>query len=160
MRRALPGRDGLHFVLMVILLLVGWAMPAEAQPRCENCQPVQRTFFECLHYVGEPNGTPCSTTACIENVLATASCQSFPTRSGAPNCNTDVGVGAEAVQRVRASPCPAQTINWSTFLTVYAGCGTACTGIAQLSACEIQSCTGQVTMGPFNRGQRKKCGCN
>lgn len=154
---------GLAPPLLVLLVLVAslLALPAQAsdQPRCDNCQPVQDSLYECLHYAGDPNGTPCSTTACIENTLDSASCQFHAANTGTANCNTDTTTGPEIVQVVRQSDCPGGTVHWTNWRTLYFGCGSTCDPSPWEKACETNSCTGTITMGPYNRGQKKKCGC-
>ncbi len=131
------------------------------KPKCDNCQAFQRNFGECLHYVDDTNGTPCSTTACIEDVVDTAGCPSYPARRGPPKCNTLV-VPHEVWLRqwVRAMPCPAQNVSWNVFFTPYEGCGTNCTTLTPLEdSCLVGACTGVLIRGPDERYGKPVCGC-
>ena len=129
------------------------------RPKCENCQPKSATLFECHHWANDPNGAPCSTTTCIHNTLDSASCESFPDRSGDPKCDTDTARGGEVVQRIITADCPGGTVAWATWQTLYFGCGTNCTANVYQKACETERCQGPLLRGPFDRGVKKKCGC-
>jgi hypothetical protein len=136
--------------------------PADlCKPRCDNCQAFVRSFAECVHYNNDPNGTPCSTTECIENLIDTASCTFHPNRIGPPNCNTlIVPHELRARQVVREMPCPAQNVSWNRFFTPYEGCGTNCVGSAPMEeACLVGACAGTLLRGPFERYGKGVCGC-
>lgn len=135
--------------------------PDLCRPRCENCQSFTRNFAECVHFVGDPNGTPCSTTECIENRIETATCTFYPVRSGPPKCDTQFSAStAWAWQWVRTMPCPAQNVSWNTFLTPYEGCGTNCTGWdPPRDSCLVGACIGNLVGGPFERLGKRVCGC-
>lgn len=125
------------------------------EPQCDNPHAFNDTIYECLHFVGDPNGTPCSTTEVIENILDTATCDYHPTRTCPANCDVNAGSGPEVVQTVYASACPAQNVNWQDWHTIYSGCGTDCNSLPYRISCTTGVATGLITRGPFNRGVRK-----
>lgn len=166
---SLSGRRGAGAVagaLLFIGVLVTTACPpkkpkteVDTRPVCDDCRRVNATVLECHHWANDPNGAPCSTTECIENVLDTDSCQRYPGRTGAADCDTRVVPGGSVVQRIRAAACPGGRVAWTPWRTVYTGCGTDCDPQAFRIACRTEACDGPVVRGPFNRGRLGRCGC-
>lgn len=132
---------------------------AKKKPRCDNCHAVTATLYECHHWADDPDGTDCSRSLCIENQLDSATCDFHDDRSGKPQCDNKVVTGAEVVQRIRTASCPGGTVSWVTWITIYSGCDDECKANTWLKACETSSCDGTLKRGPFNRGEKKKCGC-
>jgi hypothetical protein len=144
------------------LAIILFALAAGCQqqpPRCELCAARNAVLAECHHFANDPDGTPCSTTLCINNTLDSASCQSFPDRKGAPDCDTKVDRGGEVVQRIITADCPGGNVNFTPWQTIVSGCGTDCRSAVYEKACETELCEGPLLRGPFDRGVRKKCGC-
>ena len=139
-----------HFVTILISTVVG--------PRCDNCQPVNTTFWECHHWASDNNGAACSTTLCIENIVASASCTFHPDQSGAAMCNANTATGAKFTQRIHKASCPGGTVNWVVGLDLTVGCS-ACNDNSIYVSCVTGGCTSNLLRGPFNRGSRHVCGC-
>jgi hypothetical protein len=142
------------------------------RPRCEDCTSIQETIAECDHLREKPEGAPCSTTGCLENLIDTASCKSFPERIGPPDCNTrrmrwmdqdgyiHVEIGIWQIFR-RDVPCPAQTIEYEVVHPIYEGCEYDCQASAPIEvACTVPSCTGGNPDPPIGRAIKNVCGCD
>ncbi|MFH1111082.1 MAG: hypothetical protein V1790_18085 [Planctomycetota bacterium] len=138
------------------------------RPKCENCHSVSLTFYECGHYVSDPLG-PCAQDECFENVMLTASCDSFPYRKGPARCDTYEIVGVEefisksywlSIPEICETTNPGGFHPWQE---LYFGCGETCdlkpdppTGVR----CDTGPCGGRYFVGgDEKRGTKKACGC-
>lgn len=131
-------------------------------PRCDNPHTLNMKIFECYHLQSDTNGTPCSTTKVIENILVSATCDFHPTATGSKNCNVKVGEGVELVQIYHKNvSCPGGNVNWQDWITIYIGCGSEC-GPSSESPYQV-SCVTSPTTGSYDgsdtRGQHKVIGC-
>jgi hypothetical protein len=127
-------------------------------PRCDNPHLVSDTIYECLHDVNDPDGTPCSTSQFIQDVINTWTCDNYPTRTCPPQCNVKVGTGPEVYQYVYDGACPGGYVHMTDWHTIYVGC-TDCQ--PELPPWRV-ACTTSATTGALvdiqTRGTRKeKC---
>ncbi len=143
--------------------------PADlCRPKCENCHAVNLTMHECGHYISNPLG-PCAQDECFENVMLTASCDSFPYRKGPARCDTYEIVDVEefvsksywlSIPEICETTNPGGFHPWQE---LYFGCGEACdlkpnppTGVR----CDTGPCGGRYFVGgDEKRGTKKACGC-
>ena len=135
-------------------------------PICDNCHTVSETMWECHHWESDPNGTPCSTVECIENVLNSATCDykgdDWPCKRS--NCDTTLADGipapGEVIQTIHDSPCTGGTVDWELWYEHYYGC-IGCWIGGTLKSCEVFWCEDDPIPGRGGpRGLKKECGCD
>ena len=131
------------------------------RPKCENCQLINTTFYECQHEATEP----CAPSLCIEDIMITASCSSFPYRKGPEKCNTvDSGVSGQVIQRLYAIPIPmicetSSPGGFHLWTTTYQGCGTTCNKMTHWVRCDTSSCAGGILIDQQEHDTIHECGC-
>lgn len=132
---------------------------ATCQPRCDNCSEIFTIIHECYHF-DVPQGFPCGTSACIENIFDTASCQLYADQHGPSNCNTfAVSDEPEVIQNVRPAQCPPMTVDWFLIYSMFSGCEDCSWVTDYYVACTTGTCSGPLLEGPYFNGAKKECGC-
>lgn len=132
-------------------------------PICDGCHTISETLWECHHWVNDPEGTPCSTIECIENVMDTASCShkdaNWPCNKSRCDTLTVSPWEPEIVQTIHRSPCPGGTLYWELWKKIYWGCGCdVCLPEITDKACALGSCLRNPTERVYRRGSKKACG--
>jgi len=133
-------------------------------PICDNCHTVSESVWECYHPYGAPNGAPCLTYQCIENIFITATCDykghDWPCTKS--RCNTwysETG-GAEWAQVVHNSPCPGGIVYYYPWGQFWYGCD-GCYTVGPINlACVVSSCVNNPILGSYleRPERRKQCG--
>jgi hypothetical protein len=146
-------------------LLAATCAESGCKRRCDDCHAVKDTLYECLHRADAVNGARCGTddfgtSVCLTNVLDSASCnRHLSLRS--PRCDNAEVFGYGVIQYATVAPCPAGTVDWQTWHTLYFGCGESCRPYTLRKACETTGCAqgDSYGTGVSNRGKRFQCGC-
>ena len=134
-------------------------------PRCDNCHEITATYFECGHATDDP-AEPCAPDWCIEDMLASATCDKHPHRVGAAQCNTDLAfVGALVYQQrydTTQNPCiPQDTSPLHVWIMAHRGCAyDECVNSPVNVRCDTFGCGGVPLGNPAPRGVRRVCGCD
>jgi hypothetical protein len=134
------------------------------KPRCDNCHDISGTYFECGHATDDP-AEPCASNWCIEDTLASATCDKHPNRVGPAQCNTDLAfVGYLVVAQIydtTSNPCiPLDTSPLHVWIMAHRGCGqNECVNSAVNVRCDTHGCGGIPVGAPQGRGIRRTCGC-
>jgi len=89
---------------------------------CKNPHAFQDTFYECVHYNDDTNGTPCLTDQVIMDVIDTSTCDMDTNNPCHGNCNLTDGTADGIDQSVYAADCPGGNVNWHDRETLYSGC--------------------------------------
>jgi hypothetical protein len=133
-------------------------------PMCGGCTYVDDYVWECFHWPWDPDGAPCSTTACILLIMDSATCTNkgpdWPCKK--KNCDTDYvyPFEPEVIKVMHLCPCPGGYVWWEVWFQHWYGCGESClTDGPYHKACEELFCSWYpVYLEPD--GYMKKCGCS
>ena len=135
-------------------------------PICDNCHVVNETLWECHHWDSDPNGYPCSTVECIQNVLSTASCDykgdNWPCKKVRCNTNYVLPFQGNVMQTIHSSPCPGGIVDWVIVWDQFymdLDCSSCIPQPPGHKACEVGGCANNPIPGRGGpRGFKLECG--